>query len=120
MSVSDHLKQLEEALLSNAVRRDPEQVAALLADEFREFGSSGRTFSKATILEELQTESPDRQVTLSDFTCSMLSPQIALVTYRTRRLTPIAPPFHALRSSVWVLRDGRWQIVFHQGTPAPE
>ncbi len=119
MSVSDHLRQLEEALLSNAVRKEPEQLAALLADDFHEFGSSGRTFSKAAILEELQTESPDRQVTLADFSCRMLSPEVALVTYRTVRLTPAAPPFHALRSSVWVLREGRWQIVFHQGTPLP-
>ena len=120
MSVSDHLKQLEEALLSNAVRKDPEQLAALLAEDFREFGSSGRTFSKAAILDDLRTESPDRQVTLSEFSCCLLAPEIALVTYQTVRITPAAPPFRANRSSVWVLRDGRWQIVFHQGTALPE
>ena len=117
MTVSDHLKQLEEALLSNAVRKDPEQLAALLADDFCEFGSSGRTFSRVAILDELRVESTDRQVTLTDFSCRMLSPEIALVTYRSVRLTPAAPPFRALRSSVWVHREGRWQIVFHQGTP---
>ena len=120
MTVSDHLRQLEEALLRNEVRRDPEQLAVLLAEDFREFGSSGRIFFKAGIVEELQIESPDRQVTLADFSCRMLSPEIALVTYRTVRLTPAAPPFHALRSSIWVLREGRWQIVFHQGTPVSE
>ncbi len=120
MIVSNRLKQLEEALLTTAMRKDPEQVAALLAEDFREFGSSGRTFSKAAILKELQTEPTNSQLTLSDFSCSMLSAEIALVTYRTVSTTSAATPLHANRSSIWALRDDRWQIVFHQGTPVPE
>ena len=120
MGIGKHLQELEEALLSEAVRKDPAQVGALLAEEFREFGSSGRIFSKAAILEQLRTESSDRELTLSDFACTLLSPEIALVTYKSARTTSTAPPICANRSSVWVLRDGRWQIVFHQGTPVPE
>jgi catechol 2,3-dioxygenase-like lactoylglutathione lyase family enzyme len=25
----------------------------------------------------------------------------------------------SLRSSLWVMRDGRWQMLFHQGTTIP-
>ena len=116
MTVSDHLRHLEETLHSKTVTKEPAQLAALLAEDFREIGSSGRTFSRARILEELQAESPLPTTTLSDFQCSMLSDTLALVTYRTARIDPKAI---ALRSSLWVLRDHRWQILFHQGTRVP-
>ena len=119
MNVSDHLKHLEETLLSNAVRKDRSQASALLAEGFREIGSSGRAFSRAEMLEELQAESTLRSVTLSDFHCTLLSDALALVTYRTVRTTPKAASFIALRSSLWVLRDERWQLLFHQGTRVP-
>ena len=123
MDISDHLKHLEESLLTSAVRKDRAQVAALLAEEFREIGSSGRTFSRAEILDELQddlqAESPLREVALSDFNCRMLSATLALVIYRTVRSTPAAPPSAAWRSSLWVFREDRWQILFHQGTKVP-
>lgn len=39
-----------------SVRASPDQVARLLADEFIEFGSSGRVFDKRQIIELLQQE----------------------------------------------------------------
>jgi hypothetical protein len=36
------LQRLEEALLRPDVRRSPEVMAALLAEDFRAFGQSGR------------------------------------------------------------------------------
>ncbi len=120
MTVSDHLKHLEETLLSPAVRKDHAQLSSLLARDFREIGSSGRTFSRSEILEELPAESPLPTIILYDFQCSMLSDTLALVTYRTARTTtPEAKPIVALRSSLWTLRDDRWQILFHQGTRVP-
>ena len=116
MDVCDHLKHLEQTLLLNAVRKDPAQVSTLLAADFREIGSSGRSFARAEILRDLQAESVPRNTTLSDFSCTMLSDTLALVTYRTVRITLAAVPFVALRSSIWVLRNHRWQILFHQGT----
>ena len=41
---ADHLRTLEERLLQPDVRRSAQAVASLLADEFVEFGSSGRVF----------------------------------------------------------------------------
>jgi hypothetical protein len=52
------------------VRHSPDEVAALLADEFVEFGASGRQ--------------------------------------PTPRLSA---------SSIWKHTEGRWRLVFHQGTP---
>ena len=108
------LRQLEEELLRPDVRRDPQRLTTLLADDFREFGSSGRVFDKSSILIELTTESP-AELSLTDFLCRRLSPDSALVTYRSQR-TDASGTRKALRSSLWVYRNGRWQIVFHQGT----
>ena len=119
MNISDHLKYLEELLLTNVVRKDSAQLSALLAADFREIGSSGRTFSRAMILEQLQAESPLSNFTLNDFECTLLSDTLALVTYQTVRNTPDATPIVALRSSLWIFRDDRWQILFHQGTRVP-
>ncbi len=45
------LQRLEEELLRPEVRRSPEKMAVLLADDFLEFGRSGRIYDKVNILE---------------------------------------------------------------------
>ena len=110
-----HLQSLEEQLLKPETRSDHAAIAALVADDFREFGSSGRIFTKAQIIAELTTESA-RTLSLSDFHCELLALGLALVTYRSTRIHASEPPIHALRSSLWVYREARWQVLFHQGT----
>jgi len=113
-ALSAHLQQLEEELLRPAVRRDSRRIAELLAEEFREFGSSGRVFDRTAMLAELAAE-PPADITLTDFACRLLSRDVALVTYRSQRKDALGTR-NALRSSLWIHRDGRWQILFHQGT----
>jgi len=120
MQIADHLKSLEESLLDPTNRRNPEQVSTLLADDFLEFGSSGRTFNKAAILEEFRNEPPRRASLLSDFAIRSLAPDVMLVTYRTTRCDSSGQiTHHVQRSSIWISRNGTWQITFHQGTPIP-
>ncbi len=126
-ALSDHLENLENFLFDPVVRRDVAAVSDLLAEEFREFGSSGRIYTKMDILAELSIEQPV-VITLSDFTCQMISPEAALVTYKTLSSHENRTPTQALRSSLWVLRSdplqfsresparSRWQMLFHQGT----
>jgi hypothetical protein len=101
------------------VRRSADQVGRLLADDFIEFGSSGRVFDKAQVIEALKQEAPDPAmgIVLTDFSARQLAPGVMLVTYRTHLSAPNAPAGYTLRSSIWTLRQGRWQMVFHQGTP---
>jgi hypothetical protein len=116
MSVGEELRNLEAKLLTAAVRRDRSQIEALLAEEFCEFGSSGRVFSRASIVEEIAGES-ERRIEMKDFACEVLGAGAALVRYRSVRRGVGEPDVEALRSSVWVERGGRWQVLFHQGTP---
>ncbi|HEY3243070.1 MAG TPA: DUF4440 domain-containing protein [Phycisphaerae bacterium] len=91
-------------------------MAALLADDFVEIGSSGRVFTRAAIIETLQHEAPaDRGLT--EFRAKLLAPGVMLTTYRVVARRPSdGQTSCALRSSIWKLRDGRWPMHFHQGT----
>ena len=76
MQIEDHLRQLEEKrLLDPAVRKNAQLVSSLLADDFIEFGSSGRVFNKASIIEDLKNEPPRPASLLSDFAVRPLAPE---------------------------------------------
>ena len=113
LGLAQHLRELEECLLLPDVRKS-RTLVDLLADEFVEFGSSGRVYNKADLVSTLQAESPSTQTT-SDFKVTELSPEVALLTYRIHLHRE--PPVYTLRSSLWKLSGGRWRMVFHQATP---
>jgi hypothetical protein len=106
---------LELRLLDPSVRGSPDALDRLLADDFLEIGSSGRTFDKPRIIASLGEES-GFHASLHDFEARTLGPGIVLATYRTvGRTDDDETPRSSLRSSIWVLRES-WQLVFHQGT----
>ena len=109
------LRHLEEQLLKPEVRRSPDQVGRLLADEFIEFGSSGAVYDKRRIIEALECEGSGTTVCMVDFSAKPLASDVVLLTYRS---LPEGTPYSRLRSSIWKLIDGRWQMIFHQGTPS--
>jgi hypothetical protein len=113
LGLAQHLRELEECLLLPDVRKS-RTLVDLLADEFVEFGSSGRVYNKADLVSTLQAESPSTQTT-SDFKVTELSPEVALLTYRIHLHRE--PPVYTLRSSLWKLSGGRWRMVFHRATP---
>lgn len=117
-ATATELERLERLLLEPEARRDRARVAELLAEEFQEFGSSGRVWTREAILELLATEEYAAPL-MEGFACRALAEDIALVTYRTVR-AGAAPDKRVvtLRSSIWVKRSGAWQVVFHQGTRA--
>jgi hypothetical protein len=118
-AVAAELLRAEMLLLDPAVRRDRARVAALLADDFFEFGASGRVWRRDEILDLLATE-PYAPPVLEDFACHRIADDAVLVTYRTVRVnTESGKRETALRSSVWTKRAGKWLIRFHQGTRVP-
>jgi hypothetical protein len=102
-------RDLEQRLLLPTVRASPDEVATLLADEFIEFGSSGRIYDKQQIIPLLQQEQGTTQCTLADFSARRLAVDVVLVTY-------CVVESRTIRSSIWRSINGRWQMVFHQGT----
>jgi len=115
-TLAELLRELEERLLRWDVRRSPAAVGDLLADEFVEFGSSGRVFDKQQIIDALRGEATTTERSVLDFRTSVLAPGVVLATYRLARSDSGGVPESFLRSSIWKLIGERWQMVFHQGT----
>jgi hypothetical protein len=106
------LIELEWALWRAETRFDAEFMQRTLAVDFREFGRSGRVYERA---DSLAVSGDSIQAQLRDFQLSMLADDVALLTYVSEVQHEVLDL--ANRSSIWVRRDGRWQLRFHQGTP---
>jgi hypothetical protein len=99
-----------------ATRADFERMTA---EDFWEIGASGRRYTRALVLDELEKRfaAPHEDVWgTSDFQCRRLGEQTYLLTYtllqdRTR-LTR--------RSTIWEQTGEGWKIVYHQGTIVQE
>lgn len=115
--ISETIKLLEKRLLQPEIRHSTEDVSEMLSDDFIEFGSSGHIYSKKQSIEGLQNEDSVR-ISISDFKATILSPDVVLVTYKAVKHEPNRQESRSIRSSIWRFIDDRWQIVFHQGTPA--
>ena len=114
--VVQELKNLEEALLRPEVRRSRVEMDSLLADDFIEYGRSGRVYDKAAILET--ADKPfDGQLSLHRFSAKALAPSVVLVNYSSLLRHADGDESHSLRSSIWSRTEKGWKLVFHQGTP---
>ncbi len=112
---SEELRRLEESLWRPGTRFDREHMERVLADDFVEFGRSGRAWTREEIMGMTAEEIPV-QLPLPRFAAHPVAPGVALVTYLsvvTRSTVDIAN-----RSSLWVRHGDRWRLRFHQGTPA--
>ncbi|MCJ1219261.1 DUF4440 domain-containing protein [Paenibacillus polymyxa] len=110
--IEDIILSLEKQLM-HARREDFEK---LLADDYIEYGSSGRKYDKSMQLTFLKSRSPLNHIPfiITDFNIRLLSSEIVHATYCTESNDT---GIKSLRSSIWKLYEGRWQMFFHQGTP---
>ena len=103
---------LERALWQAETRFDTEFMERTLAPDFLEHGRTGRVWTRA---ETIAATGDSIDANLRDIAVSQLAQDVALLTY-------VSEVQHealdlANRASIWVRRDGRWQLRFHQGTP---
>lgn len=110
--LQDHLYSLEERLLHPDRERDRAALIPLFADEYKEFCISGRIFNRQQVIDALLKSEP-RSATIHHFYVERLADNVALATYRATTALVVSH-----RSSLWIFRDNRWQLVFHQGTIA--
>ncbi|HTF66685.1 MAG TPA: DUF4440 domain-containing protein [Edaphobacter sp.] len=110
--LQEHLHSLEERLLHPDRETNRNDLTSLLASDFKEFCTSGRIFNLNQLSHALLTTSP-RSATMSHFYVTPLGEGAALATYH---ITTTNSTSH--HSSIWVQRDNRWQMLFHQGTIA--
>ncbi len=117
MTTSDAatLMRLEESLWRPASRFNPSYMDRVLADDFFEFGRSGRIWSRQDII-DTEPREIGAELPLAGFAVHVIGPQAALVTYRSVEVGRGV----SNRASVWRRTESGWKLVFHQGTPAQE
>lgn len=108
------LAALEHSLWQSETRHDRALMDQTFAHDFREFGRSGRRYSREDLLPEGAAQPID--ATLHALAVTDLSDTLALVTYVSQVRRPTGPEW-ANRASLWDRASGRWQLRFHQGTP---
>ena len=104
--VRKELLRLELALASRDPTGTDGGLMSLIADDFVEFGKSGRVWTAASVRDVLEG-TPTEPVAIEDFDVAELADGVVLTTY----VTPGPPPVD--RSSIWVRRSGRWMIRIH-------
>ena len=112
-TLKEHLQKLEESHIGLEVRTSVEKLNELLADDFFEIGSSGFMYDKKECLE---TGVVLTDMTLYNYEIYPLAEGVVLSTYF---IVDTTRNRNTLRSSIWKLIDGRWQLYFHQGTITP-
>ena len=110
--LQDHLYYLEERLLHPDRERDRTALIPLFSQEYKEFCISGRIFNRQQVIDALLKSEP-RPATISNYYVEPLAENAALATYRAVTALVVSH-----RSSLWIFRDNRWQLLFHQGTIA--
>ena len=111
---------LEELIAREPIFHRPEfgttraDFERMTADDFWETGASGRRYSRAFVLDELERRflAPKEDAwEASEFLCRELAPNVFLLTYtllQGRRKTR--------RATIWQRTADGWKIVYHQGT----
>ncbi|WP_442996137.1 MULTISPECIES: nuclear transport factor 2 family protein [unclassified Serratia (in: enterobacteria)] len=116
---------LEMQLHQPATRNNSKLVSELLHDDFEEIGRSGRHYDKRQTVAALEQETGRPVIHAEDFKLVMMTEAVALLTYKSFQRDAAGTITRlTLRSSVWVLSEHqtgeRWQLRFHQGTPATD
>lgn len=115
-NLKDTLYQLECELINQAVRSSADKLDELLADQFIEYGSSGRIYDKKITMDSLTNE-PSPTYKIYDFEILSFSDDFIQTRFKTDRTNLDGSNLTSLRSSIWRKKDGKWQMFFHQGTP---
>jgi hypothetical protein len=91
----------------------------MTADDFWEVGASGRHYSRAFVLNELEKRfatTPEEVWETSDFRCQKLASDVYLLTYTLVQTSEEGNKRRTRRATIWRREGGEWKIVYHQGT----
>ena len=111
------LERLQEELWREETRFDIQRMEEPLADDFFEFGRSGRFYRREDTL--AVPRGPIAAVLpLADFKARLLTQDLAHVTYNSA-VTYDGVVLHARRSSIWSRTPSGRVLRFHQGTRIP-
>lgn len=109
------LQRLEEDLWREETRFDIPYMEQLLAEDFFEFGRSGRVYRREETL-SVPRQPIEATLPLPDFDARLLTADVVQVTYNSAVIYDgVLQKGH--RSSIWSRSGPGWVLRFHQGTP---
>jgi hypothetical protein len=111
----EDLERLEEELWREETRFDTQHMSELIANDFFEFGRSGRVYQRQDTL-AVTGKKINAVLPLPEFQVRLLDANIAQVTYNSA-VTYDGTVEYARRSSIWSRTASGWFLRFHQGTP---
>lgn len=82
----------------------------VLHPNYEEYGQSGKRYTKKDY-EDIKLDSFSYEII--DYTCIPLSKEVRLCKYVLRNQST---HMETNRSSIWVMYQGDWKLIFHQGT----
>jgi len=119
LEVSDEdrreLTRLEEGMWREETRYDMGFMEKHLAQDFFEYGRSGRTYTRVQSL-AVPRQEINAVLPLPNLSIRMLGPDTAQVTYFSAVMYDGVVE-HGRRSSIWSRTPAGWVMRFHQGTP---
>ncbi len=108
------LERLEESLWKRETRFDEAYMRSIMAEDFFEFGRSGKIYSL-----DIYLSAPDQEINvklpLKNFTIHQIDERVVLITYISE--VQYGELEIGNRSSIWLKADNGWKLKFHQGTP---
>ncbi len=111
------LRTLEESLWRSETRFDDALMDEIFADDFCEFGRSGRIYQRRDMMPNAMKHTEiSATLPLKSFCVRALSDEIVQVTYVSEVLYG-SEVEAANRSSIWKRSPRGWVLCFHQGTP---
>jgi len=117
LSQEDRLKltRLEEAMWRPDTRFNLAFQEAHFAQDFVEFGRSGRLYSRAQII-STDAHPIEATLPLQELNIRQLDHDTVQLTYNSEVIYDGVRE-HARRSSIWSRTPSGWVMRFHQGTP---
>ena len=118
MDIFEHVISKDLSLHRKDIRKNREQLTAILHPDFLEVGASGHQYDFDTIIDLLTYEkNSNDDIHTQEYCATRLSKDVILLTYKLCVLSNENVP-HAFsrRSSIWVNTEKGWKIKYHQGT----
>ena len=110
------LSELEERLWVAEFRFDRAWTEEILAEDFFEFGRSGRVYSRSECLDIDRGETIDAVIPLPEFKARYVGNDTVQATYKS--IVKYGDEIeYGNRSSIWLKTSSGWKLKFHQGTP---
>lgn len=110
----NYIISLEKELHFSSVRQNELRLGELISNSFKEFGTSGKTYSKEDVLSHLPLET-ENIIESSNWEISQINVGAILVTYNTNRSIE-STTVKAKRSSIWRKENNNWRLFFHQSS----